>query len=174
MLINFFYIDYKKKIMTKASCNTTVLDKKRTMGKYRARLRALPASTFREWFEGKWVSSFAIRSSLTIDQPIPSNFKKQYPVQAYLIALEKGIKPLGITTEHKRHGEFICSTRKSISQDQIAYIGRYSHFSGHLLRQEDNPFALKKSDKVYCESREDVIHSHYLRSSGRFSSLSAN
>ena len=145
------------------------LDKKRTMINYRSRLQSLPSELYKQWFDNKWISSFATRSSIHTGQTIPTHFRKYYPVQTYLIAVEKGATPLGITTEHKKMNKFICPVRQTLDPGQIAYIGKYSHFSGHTLKQKDNPFALKPEDKVYCVSQEQIVCSYYLRSSERSS-----
>lgn len=126
-----------------------MLDKHHTMKVFKQRLRGLDTHLFKQWFDGKWISSFDLRSTIPYGHPIGSRIRKHYSVQAYLVAVEKGAKPLGITTEHTHGGEYICSVRRDISDDRIRYIGKYSHFSGHKLKREDNPFALQPEDKRY-------------------------
>mgnify|MGYP000206095228 CR=1 FL=1 len=126
-----------------------MLDQQQTMQRYKTRLRNLPLNLFQTWFEGKWISSFAIRSTVTAGHFVGDRMKKQYPVQAYLIALERGVHPLGLTTEHTQNNQFICAIRQLIPNDQICYIGKYSHFSGHTLKRKENPFALQPVDKCY-------------------------
>jgi len=124
------------------------------MKAFKARLRQLDAEVFHTWFTGKWVSSFDIRSTIPYGQTIGSRIRKHYPVQAYLIAIEKGAKPLGITTEHTHSGQYICRVRQALKKEDVCYIGKYSHFSGHRLKREDNPFALQPEDKRYT-SKDD-------------------
>jgi hypothetical protein len=128
-----------------------MLDKRETMRAYKARLRTLPAQTFYDWFDDRWISSFDIRSTITTGQPVSARFRKHYAIQAFLIACEKGARPKGVTTEHKHKGQFVCPVRQSIQFHDIRYIGRYSHFSGHKLKREENPFALQPQDKRYCK-----------------------
>lgn len=134
-----------------------MLDKRQTMRAYKTRLRSLPIETIRSWFDGKWVSSFAIRSTIPTGRSIGSRLKKHYPVQAFLVAIERGAKPLGITTEHKHNNQYICSVRQVIPDHKIRYIGKYSHFSGHTLKREDNPFALQPEDKRYADPEERPV-----------------
>ena len=133
------------------------LDKRATMKAYKARVQAVPTETVRAWFDGKWMSSFAIRCTISAGRPVSTRFRKQYPVQAYLIALEKGATPLGLTTEHKISGRYVCQTRRTLDPGDVRYIGKYSHFSGHLLRRQDNPFALQPEDKRYIEQDDRPV-----------------
>jgi len=144
------------------------------MKAFKARLRSLDAQVFREWFDGKWVSSFDLRSTIPYGNPIGSRIRKHHSVQAYLVAIEKGAKPLGITTEHTHNGQYVCTVRQTIPKNQIRYIGKYSHFSGHTLRREDNPFALQPEDKVYGkpEDRPITTLSYNLRSGSSLQSQS--
>jgi hypothetical protein len=142
-----------------------MLDKRRTMKVFKQRLRDLDARLFKRWFDEKWVSSFDLRSTIPYGQPIGPRIRKHYSAQAYLIAVEKGAKPLGITTEHTHGGNYICSVRRAITDDNIRYIGKYSHFSGHKLKREDNPFALQPADKRYGKKDDrHVVLVYNLRS----------
>ena len=135
------------------------------MKAFRARLRNLDAQIFHDWFDGKWISSFDLRSTIPFGKAVGARIRKHYSVQAYLIAIEKGAKPLGITTEHTHGGEYVCATRRLILNEKIRYIGKYSHFSGHKLRIEDNPFALQAKDKRFAKPDErPVVLAYNLRS----------
>ena len=133
------------------------IDKRRTMRAFKKRLRSLDKSLFSKWFDGKWISSFDIRSTIMVSKQINARMRKHYSVQAYLIALEKGASPLGITTEHTHNGKYVCVTRQSIDANTIQYIGKYSHFSGHTLRRQDNPFTLQPEDKRYGNPDERPV-----------------
>ena len=144
-----------------------VLDKKKTMAAYKARLRKLPTSLFKKWFDQKWISSLVLQKTIPAGRTIPNGFKKFYPVQAYLVAIEKGAKPLGLTTDRTRNGVYLCDARKTIQNEKVQYIGKYSYFTGHTLRKKDNPFALQTEDRRTAKpgTRDVCLHYNFRSSS---------
>lgn len=143
------------------------------MKAYKARLRRMDARTFHEWFDGKWISCFDIFSTIPVGKVVGARIRKYYPVQAYLIALEKGAKPCGITNEHTSDGEYQCEQRRKIKPCNIQYIGKFSKFTGHELRRQDNPFALQPEDRRYAKrNQRPILIAYNLRNSSSMNSTS--
>ncbi len=62
-------------------------------------------------------------------------------------AREKGFSPLGVTSERKSNGIYICLKLNGVEREacRIVYIGKYSYFSQH----EKSPWSPVSGDYVY-------------------------
>lgn len=102
-----------------------------TRAKYKQRLNSFPES---EWqmLNGAYLGTFEVYS--TVENIEEDDHMDCFAGVVLRLAREKGYSPLGVTSERKSNGEYICSSllNDALREDcQVVYVGKYSYFSQH-------------------------------------------
>jgi hypothetical protein len=123
------------------------------------RMRAQPRAFFLP-LEGAYLSTYSIYSTIRDLQISRFIFFNCFAVHLMSYARALGINVLGVTSERKIDGEFICSARRN-PDNKIVYVGKYSFFSSAPA----SPWAPSRTDVVYYdddESSSDPTFVEYL------------
>ena len=134
----------------------------KTLTTYMRRVRGLPRTCFNN-LEGCWLSTFDIYSTIYADDLSSISmfiFVNVPAIHLMLYCKQLGVRVLGVTSERKQNGRYICQERAN-SQNKVVFVGKYSYFSGSELAKQTSEFALKKSDYVYkpvCPSTDTFVY----------------
>lgn len=128
------------------------LDMVKTLEAYKERLQSLPDECFDE-LNNAYISCFDVYS--TLEWPtefVPPRMRCNATVLAEE-AYGRGVSVLGVTSQRKKKGEFICNMLRPgvgcdvVPRDQVRviYVGQYSYFTSN---KKHAIFSLQRSDKV--------------------------
>ena len=135
------------------------INRQRTIEKYMDRMRSKPRAFF-EPLEGAYLSTYSIYSTIHDLEISRFIFFNCFAVHLMSFARALGINVLGVTSERKIDGEYICEVRKN-PDNKIVYVGKYSFFSNAPA----SPWAPSRTDVVYYdddESSSDPTFVEYL------------
>lgn len=116
-----------------------------TLARYRDRLLLFPEEVWKE-LDNSYIGSFEIYS--TVEFIEEGSHMDCFAGVILRLAREKGYNVLGVTSERKSNGEYICSTLLNETpreEANIVYVGKYSYFSNHAKSM----FAAMSTDYVY-------------------------
>ena len=124
------------------------VDRARTLEKYIDRISRMDDEAFRV-FDNAMIGTFELYSTR-------HNVEAGDHMDCFATALlrevrRRGINCLGVTSERKHRGEYICNNfgdGRDRSNTRVVYCGKFSYFSGH----ERSAFAPVKNDYVYKEA----------------------
>ena len=130
------------------------IDVDATLAKYALRIRLLEDGVFQE-LEDAWVSTFHVYSSLSWPWSfVPPRMRCNATVLVEEAA-RRGVHVLGITSERKTKGSYICDklpmqcdeeeVEVLRSEARTVYVGQYSYFTGNTSHPT---FSVKPCDKV--------------------------
>jgi hypothetical protein len=115
-----------------------------TREKYKQRIEIFPPELWAA-LNGAYLGTFEIYSTIADIQP--DSHLDCFAGVILRSAREKGYTPLGVTSERKHDGVFICSKLNDVEREacRIVYVGKYSYFSQH----EKSPWSPVSGDYVY-------------------------
>ena len=126
-------------------------DKKATIQQYLKRMQKCLDKNpdFLKALDDRYLTSYDVYTTTTKIRLVdPIKFETEQPFALMRFAQQNGISILGIISERKKGGNYICSEREKYS-DKCVYIGRYNYFGKQL---ETSPFAILSCDSVYEHS----------------------
>ena len=135
------------------------INRQRTIEKYMDRMRSKPRAFF-EPLDGAYLSTYSIYSTIHDLEISRFIFFNCFAVHLMSYARALGINVLGVTSERKSDGEYICEARRN-AENKIVYVGKYSFFSNAPA----SPWAPSRTDVVYYdddESSSDPTFVEYL------------
>lgn len=130
------------------------INHEKTIQRYIQRLRQQPRSFFLE-LEGKYLSSFELYSTVEDINQVSAFIYKNVPaLHLLLVAREKNVHPLGLTSERSKNGLYLTKERQK--NENIVFVGKFSYFAKQS--EKTSKYALLKSDHVYyndCDTTSD-------------------
>lgn len=118
-----------------------------TLQQYKNRLqRELSDEDFSQ-LDNAILSSFDVYSTWTDILP-EGHMLDCYVAVVHREAIRRGFRPIGITSERKTRGMFICNdfgNGRTRENTKVVYCGKFSYFSGH----DKSIFAPIKEDYIY-------------------------
>ena len=119
-----------------------------TLQNYKERLQTFPDSDFSDLHDA-YLSSFEVYS--TWDRIEEGSMLDCFVATLHRETVRRGFLPLGITSERKHSGEYICNTfgdGRDRTNTNVVYCGKFSYFSGHAKSK----FAPIQQDNVYDDA----------------------
>lgn len=130
-----------------------ILDKEATYENYRRRMEELQ-DTF-DVFEGAYMSTFELYSTVSdIDEGSQMDC---FAGVLLRLVREHGVQCLGVTSERKKNGQYMCTTLlngESREEANLVYIGKYSYFSGNQ-RSIYSPLAIDNAYLPEADPSQD-------------------
>ena len=123
-----------------------------TLDRYKQRLLTFSEDVW-EVFDNSYIGSFEIYS--TVESIEEGSHMDCFAGVILRLAREKGYNVLGVTSERKSNGTYICSTLLNDmprEEANIVYVGKYSYFSNHAK----SIFAPVSTDYVYVIPQHDT------------------
>ena len=131
------------------------LDKPATLDKYVRRIKSLPDESFEE-IKDAWLSTFDVYGSL--ECPFDDYVPPRMVCNATHLAMEarsRGVNVLGVTSQRKKRGAFICDPLPgdvARSDARVVYVGQFSYFTSNKAHPV---FSILRCDRV-LEPRKPV------------------
>ena len=102
-----------------------------TRAKYKKRLNSFPDNHW-EMLNNAYLGTFEVYS--TVENIAENDHMDCFAGVILRLAREKGYSPIGVTSERKSNGVYICSNllNDELREDcKVVYVGKYSYFSQH-------------------------------------------
>ncbi len=126
------------------------LDRATTLARYAARVRELPEHTFAA-LENAYLSTFDIYNTVTPEVALSGALPDCSAFHLLRVARERGVNVLGVTSERRSRGEFMCRELldgKPRHESRVVYTGPYNYFTQHA----HSVWSVQPADKAYYDS----------------------
>ena len=128
-----------------------------TLAMYERRIRAMDQGHF-DALQGAYLSTFDVYSTVPCEPDgtlRPSLAMEDCTALVIArVALDRGVRVAGITSERKSNGTYLCHTMVDGTKRAdalIHYVGNFNYFTAH----GPTPWSLKRCDKVYSVDSDD-------------------
>jgi hypothetical protein len=131
------------------------LDIPETLRRLEERVRTTLANNIHKDLDGAYLSTFESYSTVESSDVVPPSMEDVAAIRIMLLARELGVNVLGVTSERKRGGQYVCSSLGRAGSEgpresfRVVYVGTYSYFTGHHVA---SPYSVRPVDKVYSSS----------------------
>ena len=128
-----------------------------TLVMYERRIRAMDQRHF-DALAGTYLSTFDVYSTVPCeaDGTIRPSLAMENCTALVIarVALDRGVRVAGITSERKSNGTYLCHTMPDgtpRSAAAVQYVGNFNYFTSH----GPTPWSIKRCDKVYAVPDDD-------------------